>query len=78
MRKHIPNFGLTVWRIETGDVSRPILAVFGFWRCFSVGEIIFLAALVECILVVSFALSNDSLSEEVSERFLFMDSGMFF
>ena len=37
VRKHFPMLVLTLWlhaKIEPGDVSRPILAVFGLWsRC---------------------------------------------
>ena len=47
---------LAVRRIEPGDVSGPILAVFGFWTCFSVGEIVIVASLVECVLVDSLSI----------------------
>ena len=42
---------MAVWRIEPGDVSGPILAVFGVWGRFSVGEIVIVAALVEGIIL---------------------------
>ena len=45
---------MAVRRIEPGDVSGPILAVFGVWGRFSTGEIVIVAALVEGILVSSF------------------------
>ena len=47
--------------IAPGDVSGPILAVFGFWKCFSVGEIVIVAALVEGVLVYSFRLFKEFL-----------------
>ena len=40
---------MAVRRIEPDDVSGPILAVFGVWGRFSVGEIVIVAALVEGI-----------------------------
>ena len=54
----LSNFGfdiLAVRRIEPGDVSGPILAVFGVWGRFSAGEIVIVAALVEGILVSTFS-----------------------
>lgn len=45
---------MAVRRIEPGDVSRPIRAVFGFWTSFSVSEIIIVAALVEGLVVGAF------------------------
>ena len=49
-------------------------AVFGFWRCFSVGETVIVAALVERVLVDSFSFFKGF----ISERRLFMDSGIYF
>ena len=46
---------MAVRRIEPDDVSGPILAVFGVWGRFSVGEIVIVAALVEGILVSTFS-----------------------
>ena len=53
----LSNFGcdiLAVQRIKPDDVPWPILAVFVFWRSFSVAEIIIVAALV-CMYITTTA-----------------------
>ena len=62
------------WRIKPQDVSLQRITRAG-WLAWCVGELMVIATFVECLLID--ALSKHSLSNDISDNLLVMDTGTF-